>query len=380
MKLIRQSAFITSILALIIFIACKRTIGGIDRDTPPLPSGNQMISLQVATTDGSALPTYTVLVTTPDGSTNSSTSGDPEFIIDPIISGTYTIEVTTDAGGHIGQTKEIIANVPAEPSDDYVTGATFFLTTKNPAVTIDNAAGGTINVPAMGTGAGGIGSLPTTITIPPGALPGNGSTAISVTPTPSDGSTSNNGIKGVEFHFEPTPLQFTTPITIEMPLGLSQTAVNSGAEVVFQYEDGETEPVTLSSDGQMGTTQISHFSTWTVVLDMNLIITSNARSQTFSSICSEGLDESFTFSGSYGPIVSNLLQIPTQYQTVIINGTVVKEPIAYFRLSGTATAFTFGYRLETSNGNLLEQRNNIPLCSECYTTTYSSTECHDSGG
>lgn len=380
MKLIRQSAFITSILALIIFIACKRTIGGIDRDTPPLPSGNQYIAIEMITTDGSALPTYTVLVTAPDGSTSSTTASDAEFIIDPISTGTYTIAVSTDAGTHIGQTKEVIANVPAQGSDDYVTGTVIFLTRKNAPVTIDNAAGGTINVPAMGTGAGGLGSLPTTVTIPPGAISGSGSTDISITPTPSTGSTSNNGMKGVEFHFEPDGLQFTTPITLDMPLGLPQSAVTNGAVVVFEYEDGEIEPVTLSGTGETGTTQISHFSVWAVVLDMRLEITSSTRSQTFTSACGEGLDDSFTFTGSYGPILSNVLQIPTQNRTITINGTIIKEPIAFYYLTGRATAFTFNYRLETLAGNLLEQRNNIPLCSDCYTVSYSNDECHDSGG
>ena len=380
MKLIRQSAFIASIAALIIFIACKRTIGGIDRDTPPLPSGNQYISLAVATTDGSALPSYTVSITAPDGSTSTESGSEPEFIIDPITSGTYSISISTDAGTHIGQTKEIITNVPADNSADYAVGTDFYLTVKNAPVSIDNAAGGSINVPAMGTGAGGLGSAPTTITIPPGAISGSGSTSISVTPTPSDGTTSNNGMRGVQFHFEPDGLTFNTPITIEMPLGLPQSAVSNGAQVVFEYEDGETQPVNLSANGQTGTTQISHFSTWTIVLDIVLSVTNSTRSQSFTSTCGDGLDETFTFSGTYGPIFSSIFQIPTQYQTVTISGTVVKEPIAFFTLTGRTTAFTVNYTLETSSGSVLEQRSNIPFCSECYSVTYTSTECHDSGG
>ena len=380
MKLIRQSAFIISILALIMFIACKRTIGGIDRDTPPLPSGNQYIALELVTTDGSALPTYTVLVTAPDGSTSSSTASDPEFKIDPITSGTYTIEVTTDAGTHIGQTKEITANVPAEVSDDYVTGDVFFLTTKNPPVPVEHVVGATINVPAMGTGAGGLGSSPTTVTIPPGALEGIGVTDISITPVPSSGGSSANGMNGVEFVFEPDGTTFTEPITIDMPLGLSSSVVNSGADILFQYEDGETQPITLSADGSTGTTQIDHFSTWTIILGTRLQITSSTPTRTFTSVCSEGLDESFTFTGSYGPILANILQIPTGLQTVTINGTVIKEPIQYFFLNGRAAAFAFNYRLESLSGGLIESRNNIPLCTNCYSVTYTSTECHDSGG
>ena len=131
MNFIRQSAFIISIAALIIFIACKRTIGGIDRDTPPLPSGNQYISLAVATTDGSTLPSYTVSITAPDGSTSTESGSEAEFIIDPITSGTYSITISTDAGTHIGQTKEIVTNVPADNSADYAVGTDFYLTTKN---------------------------------------------------------------------------------------------------------------------------------------------------------------------------------------------------------------------------------------------------------
>lgn len=381
MRLIRYSAFFAMLAALTMFIACKKTIGGIDRDTPPLPSGNQQIAIKVFTTDGSNLPSYNVSIIDPDGGQSSQTADTEEFIIDPIQTGPYTITITTDAGTHIGQTKEVTANVPTNNSDDYVVGTEIYLTTKNSAVLIDNAAGGTVNVPAMGTGAGGLGSQMTTVTIPPGALPGTGSTAISITPTPSDGTSSANGLRGVQFHFEPDGTTFNTPITIEMPLDLPQTLVDNGVPTVFEYEDGsETQPITLSADGSTGTTQIDHFSTWTIGFEIFLDIQGATRSQTFQSICSEGLEEPFTFSGTYGSLFSSIFQIPVGNLTVTINGIVEKEPILYYILSGRVTAFTTDYEFRTRSGIILEQSNNIPLCADCYTVSYTSTECHDSGG
>ncbi len=382
-KIFRLATFSLMVISIVSTVCCKKAIGEIERDSPPLPSGNQYLLVTAFTTDNSAIPAYSLEIQTPDGSVTNQSNTGAEFIVDPLNTGTYTITITAD--GYIGQTKSVDVIVPASKSDDYLVGLDLTLTKKNPPVTINNAAGGIINVAPMGTGAGGMGSSTTKVTIPPGAISGAGSTDISITPVPSTQETSGSGLEGVTFVFDPD-LTFTTPVTVEMPLGFPPSVAQNNVPLVFeeQVDNGEVpdeEPITLSANGATGTVQMDHFSSWTIVLGVTLEVSLGTRQVTAQSLaCSDPLNKPFTFTGSYGPILSNLFQIPAQLRTVTINGTFSKSQVLYFRVSGEATAAMTNYQLLLPSNVVLEERNNIPVCQSCYSVKYTSQECHDSGG
>lgn len=379
-KIFGLAIFSLVLISVAFTISCKKSIGGITRDTPPLPSGNQYLVVSALTTDNSAIPAYTLTIEAPDGNISTESSAEADFIIDPIQTGTYVIAIT--GVGYIGQTKRVDVMVPTEKSDDYLVGLALILTKKNPPVTINHATGGTINVPPMGTGAGGIGSDITKVIIPPGAIDDAGSTStdISITPIPSNQETSANGLQGVTYVFDPD-ITFTTPVTVEIPLGFPQSVAQNNIPVVFEQQDGQDEEeIVLSANGAIGNVQMSHFSTWTIVLGVTLNVSATVQSQGIQGVCSGALNDPFSFTGSYGPILSNLFQIPALLRTVTINGTFTKPSVLYFILSGTATAPMINYQLLLPSSVVLEQRSNIPVCAFCYSVKYFSQACHDSGG
>jgi hypothetical protein len=379
---IKYTIIATLAFGLLNIMSCKE-IGGVTREKPPLPDGIRFIEISVSTTDGSAMPSYVATVTNPDGSKQDPlTSNEPVFVVEDINNGTYSIAFTSDT--HIGRVVEVDVALPAVYSDDYSTGDQIFLTKKNAPVVIDNQAGGTINVPPMGTGAGGLGSQSVTVTIPPGALEGTGTTSISVTPSPStqdlSSTSAGNSLSGVEFTFEPEGLTFSAPITIGLPLDFPAALASVPTNFVYEAT-GETVPVAMSADGKTGTVQIDHFSVWTVKVDAKLTISEvePKLTITYNGGCNEGLNEPISYTGSWGPIVANILQLPRNASTITVNGFFIKEALAGQRQSGIATIKTRLYTLATLGGSRLEVNNKlIPLCNKCLSITYSSDECHTS--
>jgi hypothetical protein len=375
---IKYTIIATLAFGLLNIMSCKE-IGGITRERPPLPDGVRSIEISVSTTDDSAIPSYVATVTNPNGSKQDPvTSSEPAFIVEDIENGTYSIAFTSDT--HTGRVVEVDVTLPAVASDDYSTGNQIFLTKKNVPVVIDNQAGGTINVPPMGTGAGGLGSQSVTVTIPPGALAGTGTTSISVTPSPStqDVSESSTSISGVEFTFEPEGLTFSAPITIGLPLDFPAALASVPTTFVYGVT-GETVPVAMSADGKTGTVKIDHFSVWTVVLDAKLTISGQGANVTITQIgeCNEDFNEPFTYTGAFGPIVANILQLPPSAKTITVNGLFEQDRLANYEYTGRAKINTVQYSLATKAGKSLEVNNKkIPVCAKCVQITYSSKQCH----
>lgn len=370
LRLLQSLLFIGVLAATSSLLSCDNTVDGLQRDSPPLPPGNQFISVSVATITGGTVSDYTVAINGPDG-TSSTTSSLDVFAFGITKNGNYTVEISKD--GFVGQTQVIeITDFPEQASDDYSRGTLIILTPKNPTVTIDNATGGQITVPAMGGGTTGVAAFPTTVIIPAGALPTT-SADISVTIVPPvAGSGESFGI-----HFEPDGLTFVTPITVQFPVS---SEVGSGELYsAMRFENSnEEQPITYPNT-TTASVSIPHFSTWYCIMNLFLNITPGTVKRVLNSSCGEGINQAVQTTGSYGPITSDLLMIPAPFLTISATAPAELVGKSFFRGEASVTFFTFSYSL-ISGSTSLETKSNIPVCPQCYSIDYAYVPCHDSGG
>lgn len=365
--------------------SCSTPVDPISRATPPLETGESTLLITTQRTDGQTLTDYTVNVNGPvpfTGTVNAES-----FVLENITDGTYT--VTVSKTGFIGQTKSITITVPTDNTADNAEAIDLFMTQSSTPVTVDNATGGTVSVPAVGSGTGGIGTTTASLNIPAGAITGTGTTDISVTAVPEDPEnlqTSTNGTAVTSFVFEPDGLTFSSPVTVTIPLDATELV---GTNSVLEYVNangqptGETVPVTIASDGSTGTAQITHFSVWRLVhaitVDVNLNVPRNER--TYISDCSAGLNETFTISGSVGKLYGDYFSIPTSRRTVTVNANVVQSGSAFTEQTGTVSVRVFSYTItKRGTSEVLETSGSIPRSKRSYSVTYSNQSCHDSGG
>jgi hypothetical protein len=249
-------------------ISCSSAVESINKSGPVPPTGEKTLTLTVVRASGDALGEYDLVINGADPVTTSETT----TVIDVTGGSIYTISATKT--GYSGKSKTRTLDVPVEDAASFTDNMTLTLTKLNDPVTIVAEAGGVIDVaPIGGTVGGGAASLPTVVTVPPGALPAGTTEAISVTPIAVESddaeAVQDTGITNLVYEFAPSGLVFESPITIEIPLNLSAAQVAANVDITFEYtaSDGIVEivPIDVSADGKTGTVEIDHFSEWYVV-------------------------------------------------------------------------------------------------------------------
>lgn len=311
------------VMLAVFLIGCSSSLDPILRDIPPLPDGSKILTITTTSTrSGGTLSEYQLTVQAPDGSFTDLSLSEASTEILGATSGTYTITATKS--GYITSTKQISLSVPADADDIFGFEAFMFLTQANPSVSIDNAAGGEIVVPAVGNNGSGPGSATTKITIPAGAVAGAGSTDYTITAVPRDPADFSNGASPYTYIFEPSGLVFVTPITVEIPLNLPAELLGVPATFDFVGSPAESLPIDISADGAIGTVQISHFSTYVLSFAITTSSTDGTKSLNFKSGCGEDLDIVVDVASptSSNPIINWLFQVfhpGIKFTTTIVN-------------------------------------------------------------
>gem|GEM_PF-3040221 len=249
-------------------ISCSSAVESINKSGPVPPTGDKTLTLTVESASGDALGEYDLVINEEPVVTTSETT----IVIDVTGGSAYTISATKT--GYSGKSKTRTLDVPVEDAASFIADMTLTLTKLNEPVSIVAEAGGVINAaPIGGTSGGGAATLPTVVTVPVGALPAGSTEAISVTPIAVESDESeaiqSSGVTNLVYEFAPSGLVFLVPITIEIPLNLSAAQIAANVDITFEYtaSDGIVEivPIVVSANGQIGTVEIDHFSTWTVV-------------------------------------------------------------------------------------------------------------------
>lgn len=364
----RLIAILSVFVSFVIFVGCNSTIEPLNRNSPPLEPGAQQLVITIQSPDGSTVSDYNIVVEGPETSIDETTSAG-EYVINPIATGTYVVSVSKT--GFRGQDTEIDVDLSdIEESDDFSDGALLLLTKLNDPVTV-GAAGGEINVPATGSGSAGTGSEATTVTVPPGAVADGTEMSVTVVPPPTEQSGSD--VTSFTLVGEPEGLEFDEPIKVEFPIPAN--VAGSGVQMNMVYAStGETLPVTI--EGNKGIVYIPHFSDWNAEPDVTLTINIGSSTKKAVSGCGDDLSQELTLSGRFGGLYRNVFYDPGR-----INATTQasKSGQAYFKTIGTAAFSVINYEI-TSGGTVIESGSNIPRGSKFVRVSYSTQECHDSGG
>jgi|GEM_PF-2128875 len=391
----KLSMFIT-VAAFLMVCSCNKDVGGFLFDKPPLEAGTRQIFITTERFNGQPVSGYTLVIQGPVNITTNPSG--QEYVLNDVTSGQYTFIVTKP--GYFGTTKVLDVTVPDNPAIEYRHRLSVQLTEKVPATLINNATGGMIVVPPTNTGGSGIGSNPIMVTIPPGALPGPGNTAISITPVPLEPGVAppiapNGGAGGFTLVCEPANLTFTQPIQVSIPMDIPVNLVGSinfnlvyktgntaTGNLSFSNNPADNVPLIISPDGKTGLAKIPHFSAWQEVGDykVEIVVTTTPWAIIGNSMkCGNGVDGMLTVTGKYTAPYSNFLNIPQSDLTVVINETFSYPPVeGFFRIiSGRYRTCAFTLR----NLNTLQVLGKFTI--PCYPVELLPSPlqyCHDSGG
>jgi hypothetical protein len=258
--------------------ACKKDVSVLVFDTP-VGQGSASIVIKTTRTDGLSLSDYTLEISGPVSKTET-VNGDT-YTLENVVAGTY--QVRASKSNFIGTVNTVIVGT-IEEGKTIAYNVNLSLTEKRAPVTINNATGGTITVPSANSGGTGIGGNSTTVVIPPNAIPGGGTTQISITPVPTNiinnqSSTPTGGLAGFSFLMEPSGLVFAEPITLEIPMDLPANVAQSvpfymiyrSVDGNFSTDPNDKVPVTVNAQGTSASVQISHFSEWVLGTDVEII-------------------------------------------------------------------------------------------------------------
>lgn len=376
-KIFIQGSFLTLVVFLAFLINCSQNVEGIKRDVAPLPNGARFLVISSANADGSPLTDYDITITanSTDSTFTSSTQSDT---ISGVTNGIVTIVVSKT--GHVGDTKDFEVILPTDLSHDYLATVSFALTESNPPVTIDNSTGGTIAVESTVASA-----VQTTLDIPAGAIPGGGSTDISVTPVADDPTDlSTDEITGDSFAFQPAGLEFDIPVTVTVPLNLPAGFEN--VPVTFDYEGTppESKVMSVNADGT-GSSDIDHFSSYVINFSNGIrVILSDGTplTKTYVSGCGAALNKTFTQTKSVGLQMGFILGRRSAAARQLTKSVdVSKAAISDAKITAVATIPTFNYEVRViSNNLLLDSGTGIPNIIVAGTLVPTNAACHNSGG
>lgn len=383
-----------------IFIQCSKNVGPIDRDELVLPDGERSLVIKTSNSKaGETLSNYQLECIKPDGFHIASPTGDT-YIITDLVNGKYIITSIKD--GYIGQTVEFEVKLPADRTSDYSAELVLKLTKLTPPVVINIETGGEVEAPPIGDSDSGTGSNTATLTVPPNVVtaPAGTEVSFSFTQLPPATTSSNNpsGMKTAAAYGTPTSsiglyVYFDGVLTyidisphtflVVMDLGFTTALINNGIAARLYAVDNngditnEYTDFTQREDGKWEA-PISHTGIWQVVENWKATFSTGSYSKTYTSTCSDPLNENFSYSKAYGVEYSARMHIVNRTVTIT---KVIQEPAAlWFTRTAVITVPTKSYVMKMTGGNDIESVSGIPQSALSYSVAYSADECHDSGG
>lgn len=382
-----------------IFIQCSKNVGPIDRDDLILPDGDRTLVIKTVNSKaGEALGTYQLEIQSSSGTQTVSPTAET-YTLSTLVNGLYTI--TSSKDGFKGQKVEFNVVLPADRTSDYSAELELKLTKLTPPVIINIETGGVVEAPPIGDTDTGTGSNTATLTVPPNVFtaPAGSVVSFSFTQLPPATTSSNpSGMKTAAAYGTPTSsielsvyindvltyIDFSpNALLMEMDLGFTDALINNGiAARLYALDDNdnitdEYSDFTQNEDGKWEAL-ISHTGTWQVVENWKATFSTGTYSKTYSSTCSDPLNENFSYSKAYGVEYSARMHIVNRTVTVT---KVIQEPAAqWFTRTAVITVPTKSYVMKITGGNDIESVSGIPQSALSYSVAYSADECHDSGG
>lgn len=308
MKTIERSAFIAVLLPLLLIaFSCEKPVNSIEFDPPPVPDGEQTLIINTAENNGSPITDVNISVSGPVDF--SEIVPESRFTSPLLQGGLYTIKANKP--GYLESVVAVNTRLPDNPSDESDFHANIYLTPQEPAIAVANQTGGTFQfAPGVYTR---IEDIPITITIPPNALPGAGSTNIRINRiletdfNHSSTRTSTGSIGQDIIQIEPNGLRLNGPVTLNIPLNIPSPLIDDNFELYlhevsrnsvsgrFNYET-ERVPVNVADDGSMGTAEVDKFASYRIV--PNLQMTRQDSTSAFEEViigeCGEPVTADFT--------------------------------------------------------------------------------------
>jgi hypothetical protein len=387
------------LLAMAMVSSCSDPVGTVTYESPELPDGERTLVIKATDSKDAPITGFNLQITGPT-SVNATVSGS-EYTFTNLASGLYTIVITKE--GYIGASYQLPVTLPNNPKVDFSSSFTVKATQLTPPVPISNATGGTVQAP--GPSSEGPRSQPTQVSIPAGAIPGTGTTQVSVTRTApvsitqtaqqqkaAPGASVENTLNripldGIVLSFNnngSAVTQFNTAVNLDIPMSVPVSirdveyrfVLMSGSDPNATPTD-ESRPITINSQGN-GSTSIMKPGTYKVYATLGLSTTTTQSNPFTIGSTSCNLGGSFNFSspsaGTLGPVMSFLGVVPA---VNTISSTVVLEPIPGSLSRITGVNSFIDYRVNRPNGVQLETYR-YPLAQ--VTTEISINNCHNSGG
>lgn len=385
MKILKANLLLVGMVVLLVLQSCNKDVSVLVFDNP-VEQGSSKLIVTVTRLDGITVSDFTLEITGAI-TLNQAVTGNT-YTLDNAAPGTYNVKVSRN--NFIGAASTVVITQPAA-GEKKVYNAALNITEKRAPVTINNATGGTITVPPTNTGGSGIGSIPATIVIPPGAIPGGGTTQITITPVPTvivgnQPTTPTAGLAGFSFVCEPAGLVFAEPITLTFPLGVPASIANTvpmrmlyrNAAGQFSTNPADIIPVSVTNSGQTGNVAITHFSEWVLSIDATLTV-SPPQPQTFNygaSACGAAFNQTFTRTGTPGPVVTAMGG--TSANPVTISAQISYPAVPSNNYRPAVNFFQQTYTLRNTSTNAVIETYTLPAGP--ITSTPKSTFCHNSGG
>ena len=349
------------------FTACKKNIGPDNPETPQLLDGTRQIVINARQFTNDIIEGYTLKITGPQ--TLTVQPAGQSYTLTGIKNGVYTISLSKN--GYVGMTKVVQADLPTDNTVSWKYSVDLYLVKKNAPVSINNATGGVITVPATGLGPNGTNGKPTQVVIPAGALAGTGTTNISVTLIPVDPSaifaqTVSGATGSVSFYCEPEGLVFNAPVTFSIPMDIP-AAIAASVPYHFASKSGDPgngnmvfsgDQVLMNVDpnGSAATVQVTKAGYWQVVGDYTITETASPSTyiQAGSSQFGSALNGVYTATGSFGPMFNALLDLPNG--EVSISESFSYPAVEFYQVVANARHTNKLYTIKlNSNNNTIEQ-------------------------
>jgi len=388
------------LLAMVMVSSCSDPVGTITLESPEIPDGARELVIRATDSKGASISGFNLQITGPT-TANATVSG-AEYVFTNLASGLYTIVITKS--GYVGDSFQLPVVLPTNPKVDFKASAVVKATQLTPPVPISNATGGTVQSP--GPSNTGPRSQPTQVSIPAGAIPGAGTTQVSVTQTaPVPITQTSQPLKAapgnsVENTISPIPLDrfifsftnngsevtaFTQPVEIGIPMGVPQTIRNEQFSFVLMSGSGsgatpttESRPIVINASTGNATTTILKPGTYRVYATLGLTATTAQSDPYVIGIANCGVGRLFTFSSPAAPTLGSVMAfLGVVPAATTASGTVDAKPVVNKQAWLRGVSRFTDYRVNRPGGTQLETYR-FPLAE--VTTTLEFNDCHDGGG
>ncbi len=388
------------LLAMVMVSSCNDPVGTITLETPEIPDGARELTIRATDSKNAPISGFNLQITGP--TSVSATVPGSEYVFTNLASGLYTIVITKS--GYVGDSFQLPVVLPTNPKVDFKATAVVKATQLATPVPVSNATGGTVQAP--GPSNAGPRSQPTQVSIPAGAIPGTGSTQVSVTHTaPVPITQTAQPLKAapgnsVENTISPIPLdrfifsfinngsevtEFAQPVGVSIPMSVPLSIRDVVYNFVLMSGSGasatptaESRPIVINATTGNATTTILKPGTYKVYATLGLTTTAAQSDPYVIGIGNCGVDKIFTFSSpaappALGSVMAFLGVVPaatTTSSSLEAKSVSNKQPW----LTGVSS-FT-DYRVNRPNGTQLETYR-FPFAQA---TELTYRDCHDGGG